>query len=68
MHRRSVGFFLSPADVGIEKYRSVDIAELMKPVDPVKDDDLLLFAQAVSALLEEPSGETVSAHEATCSK
>jgi hypothetical protein len=68
MHRLSARFFLSPSDVGIEKYQSIEIAERMKPVDPVEDDELLAFAQVVSALLEESPGEATMEPEATCRK
>ena len=58
MHRQSGGFFLSPSDVGVERYRSEDIVERMKPIDPRADDELLGFARVVSSLLEEPCDET----------
>lgn len=68
MHRLSTRFFLSPGDVGIERYQSIEIAERMKPIDPVTDDDLLAFARVVSTLLEESPGEATIEPEATCRK
>lgn len=57
MHKQSGHFFLSPSDVGIEKYRLDDIIERMKPVEPQPNDELLSFAHIVSALLEDTSDE-----------
>ena len=48
-------FIISASDVGIEKYDTLEIAELMRPVAPIKNDSLFEFAQTVSCLFVEPT-------------
>lgn len=58
MHKFSFRLFLSPSDVGVEKYNVREISERMKPIEPLHGDNLLEFALAVHSLFNEAACHT----------
>ena len=46
-------FLLSPQDVGIEKYSTEEIAEIMKPSETEDSESLMEFACAVREIFED---------------